>query len=493
MFQGFLFYHIFTIQYQLKAVFPDMQKTYVTRLPDKAGAFLKASQIIDEYGGRIVRANYSRAVDSHTLFIEVQAEPEQHQKIGKKLLACGYLHSVEEDSRVLMLVLKVPNRSGALTQALEVLHAHKVNISYVSTQETGSQFQFLKLGVLLENTVEIKSLLDRLSQVCETRILDYEVTDRTLDSTVFYVTFTNEMRKLLDLSPRDANCVLIRSNKLMQVLDEQDKPALQTFDYIRRFAKFVRDHRGTGFDVAVSERMLADDLKLTVLEPPCGSNTFVLEQAGEMLFVDGGYGCFLPEMEALLQRTFPGFRERKKAMLCTHIDMDHTGLAPLMDQVYVSAESREDLLLENSGEKGFREQNPRHMPYFGLSEIITRYTPPRPDNVRAFGARQGEELFCPIGELTFGNRRFDIYEGPGGHVKGEIVAVCEELRLLFSGDIFVNVKGITPEQKEFNRLAPFLLTGVDEDPALAKRAREELVERFKGYLCCPGHGPVLEI
>ncbi len=470
-----------------------MQKTYVTRLPDKAGAFLRASQIIDEYGGRIVRANYSRAVDSHTLFIEVQAEPEQHEKIEKKLLACGYLHSVEEDSRILMLVLKIPNRSGALTEALEVLHAHKVNISYVSTQETGSRFQFLKLGILLENTVKIKSLLDRLSQVCETRILDYEVTDRTLDNTVFYVTFTNEMRKLLDLSPRDANCVLIRANKLMQVLDEQDKPALQTFDYIRRFAKFVRDHRGDAFDVTVSERMLTDDLKLTVLEPPCGSNTFVLEHGEELMFVDGGYACFLPEMETLLTRTFPGFRDRKKTMLITHIDMDHTGIAPLMDTVYMSGNSYDDLILENRGEKGFREQNPRHVPYFGLSEIITRYTPPRPDNLQPIGVRQGDELLCLIGTLTFGAWRFDIYEGPGGHVKGEIVAVCEELKLIFSGDIFVNVKGITPEQKEFNRLAPFLLTGVDEDPALAKRAREELVARFKGYLYCPGHGPILEM
>ncbi|MBR4578367.1 MAG: hypothetical protein IKO22_01995 [Oscillospiraceae bacterium] len=470
-----------------------MQKTYVTRLPDKTGAFLKASQIIDEYGGRIVRANYSRAVDSHTLFIEIQAEPEQHEKIGKALLGCGYLSSANEDSRVIMIVLKIPNRAGALTQALSVLHSHNVNISYVSSQETGSQFQFLKMGILLENTAEIKSLLDDLSQVCETRILDYEVTDRTLDSTVFYVTFTNEMRKLLNLSPEDANCVLIRANKLMQVLDQQDKSSLQTFDYIRRFAKFVRDHKGEHFDVAVSERTLTEDLKLTILEPPCGSNTFVLESSDELMFIDGGYGCFRTETEAVLARQFPGFRERKKTMLITHVDMDHTGLAPLMDTVYMSRNSYEDLLKENRKEKGFREQNPKHTPYFALSEIITRYTPPRPDNFRVIGERRGEELFCPIGSLPFGRWSFDIYEGPGGHVKGEIVAVCEELKLLFSGDIFVNVKGITPEQKEFNRLAPFLLTGVDEDPELSKKAREALVRQFRGYLYCPGHGHVLEM
>ena len=86
-----------------------------------------------------------------------------------------------------------------------------------------------------------------------------------------------------------------------------------------------------------------------------------------------------------------------------------------------------------------------------------------------------------------------MLEGAGGHVKGEIVAVCEVLKLVFSGDIYVNVKGITPEQKEFNRLAPFLLTGVDEEPELSRVCREALVKKYSGYLFCPGHGPVLTL
>ena len=46
-----------------------MRKTYVTRMPDKAGAFLLASRIIAACGGNIARVNYNRAVDTHTLFI----------------------------------------------------------------------------------------------------------------------------------------------------------------------------------------------------------------------------------------------------------------------------------------------------------------------------------------------------------------------------------------------------------------------------------------
>ena len=53
-----------------------MRKTYVTRMPDKAGAFLLASRIIAEEGGNITRVNYNRAVDTHTLFLEVTAPEE---------------------------------------------------------------------------------------------------------------------------------------------------------------------------------------------------------------------------------------------------------------------------------------------------------------------------------------------------------------------------------------------------------------------------------
>ena len=67
-----------------------------------------------------------------------------------------------------------------------------------------------------------------------------EVTDRLLDGTVFYITFANEMRSILSLTQAQTNDVLIWANQIMQRLDEDKKPVLQTFDYIRRFAEFVR-------------------------------------------------------------------------------------------------------------------------------------------------------------------------------------------------------------------------------------------------------------
>ena len=68
-------------------------------------------------------------------------------------------------------------------------------------------------------------------------------------------------------------------------------------------------------------------------------------------------------------------------------------------------------------------------------------------------------------------------------------------RIAFTGDIFVNIKSFIPAQAKFNRLAPFLMTSVDVEPALAKQEREA----FFGLLN-PGrwqifgaHGNVYEV
>ena len=60
-----------------------MQKTYITTMPDKAGAFLKANQIIAGHGGNIVRVSYNKAVDLHTLFLDVEADKSSYRKSPK--------------------------------------------------------------------------------------------------------------------------------------------------------------------------------------------------------------------------------------------------------------------------------------------------------------------------------------------------------------------------------------------------------------------------
>lgn len=469
-----------------------MRKTYITRMPDKAGAFLVASRIISACGGNIVRVNYHKAVDTHTLFIEVSASATQHQEIAHKLSACGYLADEETDTGILMIVLTLPDHPGAVTPVLEILDRHQVNISYISSQENGTAYQHFKMGLLIENPAEVTRLIAEISRVCEIHILHYEVTDRLLDNTVFYITFANAMREILSLSQAQTNTVLIQANRLMQLLDEQKKSPLQTFDYIRRFAKFVVDRKGPAFQPVLHTLPLQGDLSLSVIEPPCGSNVYVLEYGQELLFIDSGFACFREEMLGVFYQLFPHFDQRKKSAFITHADVDHAGILSLFDTVYMSQNCYDNFAREQAGKPDFREQNPLHAPYCVLSKIISGYEPPDLLRCVAVGTKQDDATLSYIGSRHFGRWDFDFYEGNGGHVKGETVIVCEALRLVFSGDIYVNIQGFSKEQQEFNRLAPFLMTGVDCDTAEAKKCRAYLLQKYAGFLFCPGHGAIQE-
>ena len=459
-------------------------------MPDKVGAFLVASRIIARHGGNIVRVNYNKAVDLHTLFIEVSASEEQHEQIKATLADCGYLTDGTGGSQILMIVLTLPDVSGAVLPVLEILNSHKVNISYISSQENGTGVQYFKMGLLIENTSEIRALIDEISRFCEIKILDYEVTDRLLDGTVFYVTFANEMRSILNLDQKQTNNVLIYANRMMQNLDEQKKSPLKTFDYIRRFASFVQEHKGANFKPLLSSYALNDRLTLFMIEPQCGSNTYVIKNDDELLFIDCGFACYKTEMTALFKELFHNYPVMKKSAFITHGDLDHVGLLSEFDAVYMSGSCYDNFVLEAEDKPNFREQNPMHEPYCKLSRIISGYEPPDLEKCIVVGRRSGDEILAPIGSQFFAGMRFDFYEGKGGHVRGDTVIVCDELKIVFSGDIYVNIKGFSDDQKEFNALAPFLMTGVDSEPALAKEAREYLVNKYADYVIYPGHGAV---
>lgn len=484
-----------------------MRKTYITKLPDKAGTFFKASQIISSFGGNIVRVNYNKAIDLHTLFIEVSASSENHEKIEEELKKSNYLFDTKENQKILMIVLKLVDKPGSLTPVLEILKNFKVNISYISSQENGTEFQYFKMGLLIENTQEIKDLIDEISKFCEISILDYQVTDRLLDGTVFYISFANEMRNILKLNQEQTNSVLVNANLLMQILDEQKKSPLKTFDYIRRFAKLVQERKGENFSCNINSYNLEENnlFKLYLIEPPCGSNTYILQNQNELLFVDSGFACYKNEMAKIFRELISDFNNKNKTSFLTHADVDHVGLLNTFDKNYMSKNCYENFVLEHNHKKNFREQNLAHEPYCILSKIISDYQQPDlekcsfvsdsnldlPEKAFNLVNQIDKTLFTYLGSVKFSDYDFLFFEGNGGHVKGESLIVCEKLKLVFTGDIFVNIKGFSAEQKEFNQLAPFLMTGVDENPSIAKTEREYIKEFFKDYTICPGHGSLI--
>lgn len=470
-----------------------MRENYIAHLPDEAGVFEKVCLIIAEEGGSIDRVNYNKGIDENTIFLEISGEEEQLGNIRGIFMQEGFLGPKEEERHVEMLDLELPNGVGALMPVLKVISQHQVNISFVNYRKRNAVIQRIRLGLLIRDRKMLQEITDQLSAFCNVFLADYEVTEQSVDGTVFYETFAHEMRELLGLTQEETEQVLIQSNRIMQMLelDTGNESYLKTFEYIRRFARFIQEHKGEGFHPSVSGFRLDEEMYLHVIEPPCGSNTYVLEYMDELWFIDSGFSCFRREMQDVLRSLFPDFDTRKKSIMITHADIDHTGLLDLFDAVYMNQTSLDHFQLEWKKKPNYREQNIMHEPYMLISKIITGYNPPDLSRCTVVGMKKDSSLLSRIGTMHFGEKEWLVYEGPGGHVRGEMIIVCPELKLVFTGDIYVNIKGFSPEQKAFNILAPYLMTGVDEDSALATATRNLLLDKFSGYTLCPGHGPVV--
>ena len=128
---------------------------------------------------------------------------------------------------------------------------------------------------------------------------------------------------------------------------------------------------------------------------------------------------------------------------------------------------------------------------YAICKVLTGYAPSTPERLKAFcGAERIQSPLEPAGRFEFGELNFDVFEGAGGHLPGEIVLIDYAHGIAFAGDIYVNMKGMTPEQAEYNRYAPILMTSVDTDKALAAAERAALMRRLGAgeWLIFGGHG-----
>ena len=465
-----------------------MEKTFITHLPDESGMLLKASDVISQYNGNIIRVSYNKSLDVHTLFLSVSADDESIFNITNELEEVGFLQELNKKEKIILIVLKLEDKPGSIKPILKILKEYEVNISYINSQENGTKYQYFKMGLFIEKPQIMKSLLDDISMICDIKVIDNEGTSKILDNTIFYLNFANEISKILKLNQDEANYFIINSNKIMQILEENNEDPRKTFTYIKKYANFVANHKGKNFNSKISKNKISSKTNLYLIEPPCGSNTYIFESENELLFIDNGFNCFKNEMEDIFNKLFPNFNDMKKNIILTHGDIDHIGLSYLFDSIYVSENVYKNFKHEKEGKTTFREENILHEPYEKLSKLISNYTPPDMSKLKIIGKKITNDNLEKIGKFNFKGIEFDIYEGSGGHVKGEIILTSPNNKLIFTGDLFVNIKGFSKEQYEFNSIAPYLMTHVDMDSTTARKSRKEIINKTKDYLVCPGHG-----
>ena len=473
-----------------------MRKTYVTTMPDKSGAFLKASECLARLNINMTRVSYNKAVDTHTLFIEAEGDADKLELAAEELRKIGYITDGKKTQSVMLIEFMIEDRPGELEKILEVIRRFDFNISYISVNPKGMGYQPLRMGLLVDDDEKFSIFLKEIEALCPVNVIEYDTSEVNFDNSIFYQTFVDKLAADAQLDEDQKPRLAVAVNRVMQLLDERKLSPKTTFDCIAKFATHLSKYKGDAFCPRISTYDITPNTSITVIEPPSGSNTTIIKSNNKYLFVDSGYSAYKSEMIKIFNELTGGFDKIDKAALLTHADVDHTGLLHLFDKIYASDKSKQCLTLEYNKKRSFREQNPLHIPYVRICKLLTSYIPADPDNVEVICHTDDErdEPLYKSGEFAFGELKFDIYSGQGGHVPGEMVLVDSEHKVAFSGDIFVNLHDYTPEQAEHNKYAPILMNSVDTDAALAKVERNRFLKLVSepGWRVFCGHGRMKE-
>ena len=469
-----------------------LKKTYITTMPNHIGAFLKASECFAELGINITRVSYNKAIDSHTLFIEVEGDEAQLSRADSRLSEIGYLQKDQKETSIVLLEFHLKDVAGSATEILTLINEFNFNISYISSQENGSDHQYFKIGLFVDDEKKMGEFIQRAEKLCRVRVIDYNHSEKVYDNSIFYNSFVSGISGKMGLSDEVRNDLLVNTNLAMQRLDEEGLSPYKTFESISKCADMLAAYRGSAFAPRISRHEITDKTEIVTIEPPCGSNTSIIISDGEVLFVDCGYALYKDEMLSIFRELLPDFDSMHKRILLTHSDFDHCGLLPLFDEIIGSKKTAECLKMEYEIDDGFREMLPLHKPYVEICKILTMYKPPHPDKVTGIWERpeNSDEPLTQVGFFNLGELHFEVYEGKGGHVLGETVFIDYTHHVAFTGDIFINIRGMTREQTEYNRYAPTLMTSVDSDPALCALERNAIMQRLGSgdWQIFGGHG-----
>jgi len=470
-----------------------LKRTFTTRTPDKPGAFMKACKVIMEQGGNITRVSYKRG--GLNLFIEVEATREQLAAIEKGLSQMSYVDAEVKVPTVLVMEVKIPDTPGMLFPVLEIIDRYDVNISYLNSRAENRGYQNFNIGMEVSDPEVSKKILDEVSETYLLNVVSYNGSYPELDITVGYIRLANTIQKLFSLDDDKVKEFTAECRGVTKLLLERGQDPAIVFDKVRHLADFIAYHRDLNFRPRITTHQLTEETTLTVIEPPCGSNTYVLRNGDDLLFVDSGMGIFSDEMITELREMFPAFFSMGKTMLATHADADHCGLMSVIENAEIVVDKRTaDGLFDMA--RPTQDSDAYNYCYGRLCRIITDYVAPERSRIRTIGdAPDSHPDFVLLDKIQFGDLALEIYEGPGIHTKGQTVILCRSPKLLFTGDLYSNMKDVTPERGEYNQIAPYIQQDTDETQKAVQDTRSKLGAIMDsigrdGMVVCGGYGNI---
>ena len=472
-----------------------LTRIFTTKTPDKPGAFMRACKVIMDHNGNIVRVSYNKGVN---LFIEVSATEDELRAIDKELVDISYVDDAPPEPIVLVMSVRITDVPGALYPVLKIIDKYNVNISYLNSSSDMKGYQDFNIGMVVDNPGISKKILDEVAELYGLDVQDYNGNDSELDNTVFYIRLANGIQKLFRFDDGKVMQFITEASKVSGKLTAKGEDPSKALENVRNIANYIAFNRDLNFRAKIQQMDVTADTTLHIIEPPCGSNMYILRNMDDLLFIDTGLGIYTDELLLELRELFPAFYSMNKTFLVTHADPDHCGLLSVFDDIRIIATEKTAERLYKRDDSYDDRRSPESLAYDSLARIVTDYIPPEEKYIERIGDKKDHEDLLKIKDMRFGDITLEIYEGNGGHMPGETIILCREPKMLFTGDIYVNSKHLTPEMEDFNRIMPFLQTHVDADPDRLSKERTQLGRLMddigrKGIIVCAGHGAVQKL
>lgn len=477
-----------------------MEKPLALVLPDRPGVLREIMRILSACGVTVQRMSYNRVIDIHALFLDVWGTTDAIAAAENELRAWRFFPGQRASGEVVLLEFPTGDNLAVLEPVLALVERHELNITYLDVLADSGPSDKTQIGVYVRDRRDLDGLLADMWELCAVRVVPSNERPTMLDNNHFNLSFAHGLAKRLGLSEADEEEVLINSNRIMQNLMHDGADPYKPFDFINQWADMLALYHGTAFaaNARVSRFQTAGGVACTSIEPPVGSTSWIFECDDRLLCVDAGYCCYATEFEALLRDLYPDWCDRVRDLVLTHGDIDHMGAWALFDHVYASGRVIDGFSFEALGIVNWREQSHLSFPYIRLGNVLSGYRTPDFASMVCLGEPSPmgaqKELFKCIDTLEVAPLTFEVWEGKGGHVRGETVLIERTQRVCVSGDIFVNVHGETKPQMQFNALAPYLMTSVDSIPELAREERTALMGLLGPgtWQIMGGHGCVYE-
>jgi glyoxylase-like metal-dependent hydrolase (beta-lactamase superfamily II) len=477
--------------------------SFIARVPNHPGALHAAARVVMRERANINRVQFDQRIDPYIVFFEVSCPEEAYGRIAEGLTGMGYLQDTLRPLNILKCYVFLPHEPGALFEFLNHTTRYNANISYIDFDDRGRHPDRLTVTVSLEENGSAELLLDALKSQYRIEILEYDTTGKKLDDTVFYIRFAQEIREIIGESEDPFLLSFLGDiNHAVQELMNLGQDPKTIFGSFLATGRTLTRTTGDGFYADIQTIPLSPGITLTCIQPPAGGNVYLVNTPAGCTMVDTGYGIYMRDIGAIIRRAIPGGKDAVRQIIITHADADHCGAGGEYPVPASMHPGTLDIIRAANRAYGSRsEASVLEKIYTTMINLFSKFNPPKEHRLFESPTGGAEAGFPVIASIDIGGYRFDVLEGLGGHMHGQIYLFSRELGVLFSADTVINFGHLTPERAEYNTLAVILVTSVNVDSGIARNERQNLMGLARettgsyhggrtGCLVCCGHGPV---